>query len=123
MNILDILKEFNKNLSFRSKKTTLFDVFDKLIVFEQILSFHKTVYINHRTNSQLDVDDVIFFDYCKFLYVDDYKELTDNKKIRTAIKEISIKIMNKFSSFINRRALRPEALNGHPYKLEHKIPY
>ena len=123
MNILDILKEFNNELSFRSKKTTLFDVFDKLIVFENLLNFHKTVYINHRTNSQLDVDDVIFFDYCKFLYVDDYKELTDNKKIRTAIKEVSIKIMNKFSSFINRRGLKPDALTGHPYILERKIPY
>ena len=123
MNILDILKEFNKKLSFRCKKTTLFDVFDKLIVFEQILNFHKTVYINHRTNSQLDVDDVIFFDYCKFLYVDDYKELTDNKKERTAIKEMSIKIMNKFSTYINTRGLKPDALAGHPYILEHKIPY
>ena len=123
MNIYDTLTEFNKNVSFRSKTTTLFDVFDKLIVFENILNFNNTASINHRINSQLDNDDVIFFDYCKFLYVDNYKELTDNNKIRAMIKEISIKIMNKFSKYINRRGLKADALTGHPYILERKIPY
>ena len=123
MNIYDTLTEFNKNVSFRSKTTTLFDVFDKLIVFENILNFNNTASINHRINSQLDNDDVIFFDYCKLLYVDNYKELTDNNKIRAMIKEISIKIMNKFSKYINRRGLKADALTGHPYILERKIPY
>ena len=86
MNILDILKEFNKNLSFRSKATTLFDVMDKVIVFEQILNFHNIVSINHRINSQLDVDDVIFFDYCKFSSVLDYEHLTDDKKNKNYVK-------------------------------------
>jgi len=123
MNIYDTLKEFNNELSFRSKKTTLFDVFDKLIILEQILNFNNTASINRRINSRQDVDDVIFFDYCKFSSVEDFKELSDNKKIRSMLKEISNKIMNKFSTFINRRAIKPEALNGHPYILERKIPY
>ena len=123
MNIYDTLKEFNNELSFRSKATTLFDVMDKVMILEQILNFHNIVSINHRINSQLDVDDVIFFDYCKFSSVLDYEHLSNDKKVRAMIKEISNKIMKKFSKYINRRGLKPEALNGHPYKLERKIPY
>ena len=123
MNIYDTLKEFNNELSFRSKATTLFDVMDKVMILEQILNFHNIVSINHRINSQLDVDDVIFFDYCKFSSVLDYEHLSNDKKVRAMIKEISNKIMKKFSKYINRRGLKPEALNGHPYILERKIPY
>ena len=54
MNIYDTLKEFNNELSFRSKVTTLFDVMDKVMILEQILNFHNIVSINHRINSQLD---------------------------------------------------------------------
>ena len=123
MNIYDTLTEFNNALSFRSKATTLFDVMDKVMILENILIFHNTVSINHRINSQLDVDDVIFFDYCKFSSLLDYEHLTDNKKIRTMLKEVSNKIMKKFSKYINRRGLKPDALTGHPYILERKIPY
>ena len=123
MNIYDTLKEFNNELSFRSKATTLFDVMDKVMILEQILNFHNIVSINHRINSQLDNDDVIFFDYCKFSSVEDFKELSTDKKIRSMLKEISNKIMKKFSKYINRRGLKPDALTGHPYILERKIPY
>jgi len=123
MNIYDTLTEFNNALSLRSKKTSLFDVFDKLIILENILNFNNTASINHRINSQLDVDGVIFFDYCDFLYIKKYEHLTNDKKTRTMIKEISNKIMNKFHNFINSRAFKPDALAGHPYKLERRTPY
>jgi len=123
MNIYDNLTEFNNALSFRSKTTTLFQVFDKLIIFEQILNLSNTASINRRINSRLDVDDVIFLDYCKLSSVEDFNEFSDDKKIRSLLKKISNKIINKFSSYINRRGLKPEALNGHQYILARKVPY
>jgi len=81
MNIYDNLTEFNNALSFRSKATTLFYVMDKLIIFENILNLSNTASINRRINSKLDVDDVIFFDYCACSSVEDFNDFTSDKKL------------------------------------------
>ena len=39
------------------------------------------------------------------------------------IKDVSLKIMTKFREYINKKGLKPDALTGHPYKIERKITY
>ena len=96
-NYLLLITEFNNNLKF--KKINIGDVVIKMNQIEDMLKLNYTMRTNK--NKVFTIDEGIYkFNCCLFLYIDNYKYLTDDNQELSKIKAIGIKIAMKFSNYL-----------------------
>ena len=101
MEILNILTIINANTKF-NKKSKIEDVKQQLLVLENLLNLKWPYQLQGLSTEELDNKNRLFdeqdnnINYCLTLYIDNYKHLTDDKKLLKAIKDITIKIKTKY---------------------------
>ena len=110
MEILNILYIINENTKF-NKKSKIEDVKQQLLQLENLLQLKEPFRIQNLTDDEhykrnkLFNDDDNNINYIIFLYVENYKHLSDDKYILRLIKEISLKLMKKFGLYFRRRSI------------------
>ena len=100
MELILHLENFNKSLSFNKRnKTKLHDVLPEIEIFNQ-LCYPKFPNKTDEQNKPLTMEDNKFvWNSVKYLYVENYDAYTESKKERKALKDICIKISNKFQTY------------------------
>ena len=100
MELILHLENFNKSLSFnKSNKTKLHDVLPEMEIFFQ-LCYPKFPNETDEENESLTMEDSKFvWNSVKYLYVENYDAYTESKQERKALKDICIKISNKFQIY------------------------
>ena len=106
MNILSELNLINANTKF-TKNSSINYVKLRLSEFEQLLKLKRAYQLQGLTPEQLLIQNSAFSEaennvnYCLFLYIDNYKHLSTNKKELSEIKAICLKIMHKYQRYFN----------------------
>ena len=96
------LLNFNSNLNINtSKKITLDEVMMKLDQFD-LLCNPKFIHRTEEDNKSLHIVDHKYeWNFCKYLYVENYNSYTNCKKDRREIKEVCHKISKKFFHYFS----------------------
>ena len=106
MNILNELKLINASTKF-TIKSNINDVKLRLSELEQLLKLKCAYQMQGLTPEQVLIQNSAFSEaennvnYCLFLYIDNYKHLSTNKKELSENKAISLKIMHKHQRYFN----------------------
>ena len=101
MELILHLENFNKSLSFnKSNKNNKFhDVINEMEVFNE-LCYPKFPNKTDEENKPLTIENNEFvWNSVKYLYVENYDAYTESKQERKALKDICIKISNKFQTY------------------------
>ena len=101
MELILHLENFNKSLSFnKSNKNNKFhDVLNAMEIFNE-LCYPKFKNKTDEQNKPLTIKDNKFeWNSVKYLYVENYDAYTESKQERKALKDICIKISNKFQIY------------------------
>ena len=107
MEILNMLYIINENTKF-NKKSKIEDVKQQLLVLENLLKLKWPYQLQGLSTEELDNKNKLFneqennINYCLTLYIDNYKHLTDDKKLLKAIKDITIKIKTKYLRYFSK---------------------
>ena len=115
--LLEQLKIFNKKINYKNN-TKYEEVLEDIELFKNMLNFENNDLImydwisigdndlqnNDKTLKFIEYKNNQIYDlnYILFLYANHYDHLTNNKKERKALKDISIKIMYKIRRFIHK---------------------
>ena len=107
MTLLQVLINFNDNLSFRAKQININNVLASLNELKNILHLlhdaHPSPYSNFPNDEFVLIKENRYcFNYCLFSYVDNFDRITDDKKERADIKAICIKISEKYRKYFAR---------------------
>ena len=107
MEILNILTIINTNTKF-NKKSKIDDVKQQLLILENLLNLKWPYQLQGLSTEELDNKNRLFdeqdnnINYCLTLYIDNYKHLTDDRKILSEIKKITIKIKDKYVTYFRK---------------------
>ena len=106
MNILNELKLINTSTKF-TMKSDINDVKLKLSELEQLLKLKCAYQMQGLSPEQVLTINSTYTEaennvnYCLFLYIDNYKHLSTDKKELSEIKEVCLKIMHKYQRYFN----------------------
>ena len=96
------LKNFNKNLNInKGKNTTLDEVMMRLDQFDFLCNPKFSHETDEENKSVHIVNHKYEWNYCKYLYVENYNSYTNSKQDRREIKEICHKISKKFNNYFS----------------------
>ena len=107
MEILYILNITNRYTKL-TKNTCIIEAKNKLTELENLLKLKEPFRIQNLTDEEHNKRNKLFNDdnndinYIIFLYIENYMHLSDDKYILRQIKEISLKLMKKFSLYFRR---------------------
>ena len=107
MEILYILNITNRYTKL-TKNTCIIEAKNKLTELENLLKLKEAFRIQNLTDEEHNKRNKLFNDdnndinYIIFLYIENYMHLSDDKYILRQIKEISLKLMKKFSLYFRR---------------------
>jgi hypothetical protein len=112
-NLINTLNNINDNTSFRTKHININNVLASLEELKQLLNLTQDSDMNELYNNNEFViykDNKYDFNYCIFLYIENYAHLTTDKKERAEIKKICLKLKDKYHKYFYK------------YNREHKEP-
>ena len=101
--LLNQLKNFNDNLNINRRKNITFE--EVVMQLEQFNLICDPKFSNKtdEENKSLHIEDNKYeWNYCKYLYVENYDVFTDSKQDRRDIKKICIKIGDKFHTYFDK---------------------
>ena len=108
--LINILQNLNANISFRSKTINIDAVLISLSELEQLLKL-KYPQSPYKTEAIIDAESKFIlniengkykFNYCIFMYVENYTHLTDDKKERAELKKIALKLCDKYNGYFKK---------------------
>ena len=107
MEILNILTIINTNTKF-NKKSKIDDVKQQLLILENLLNLKWPYIMTGSTPEEIAKSNRLFneqdniINSCLTLYIDKFKHLTDDRKILSEIKKITIKIKDKYVTYFRK---------------------
>ena len=107
MEILNILTIINTNTKF-NKKSKIDDVKQQLLILENLLNLKWPYQLQGLSTEELDNKNRLFdeqdnnINYCLTLYIDNYKHITDDRKLLKEIKDMTIKIKTKYLRYFSK---------------------
>ena len=107
MEKLNILTIINENTKF-TKNSNIDDVKQQLLVLENLLKLKWPYVMTGYTLEQIDKSNRLFdeqdnnINYCLTLYIDNYKHITNDRKLLKEIKDITIKIKTKYLRYFSK---------------------
>jgi len=103
MELLCTLENLNCNTSFRQYHIQIADVLTSLNELEQLLQLKYPFRLPELESGLIKlVDNRYEFNSLIFQYVENYKHLTIDKKLRLEIKTISMKLATKYKNYFIR---------------------
>ena len=90
------------------KKSKIEDVKQQLLILENLLNSKWLYIMTGLTTKQIAKSNRLFdeqdnnINYCLTLYIDNYKHITNDRKLLKAIKDITIKIKTKYLRYFSK---------------------
>ena len=103
-NLLNTLNNINDNTSFRTKNININNVLASLEELKKLLNLVENQYMATIKNNEFVIyeDGKYNFNYCIFLYIENYSHLTTDRKERAQIKKICLKLKSKYNKYFSR---------------------
>ena len=100
-NLINTLNNINDNTSFRTQNININNVLASLEELKQLLKLKEDVFYTEIYNNEFVIykDNKYDFNYCIFLYIENYAHLTTDKKERAQIKKICLKLKDKYHKY------------------------
>ena len=103
-NLIYTLNNINDDTLFRTKDININNVLASLEELKQLLQLTQNQYQATVKNNEFVIfeDGKYKFNYCIFLNIENYSHLTTDKKERAEIKNICLKLKDKYHKYFNR---------------------